>query len=89
MSMYGANPEQLTNLGTTMKHQIEPINSVIATVNSVLANTTWTGPAHDRFASDWNSTFKTALTRLGDAFQAAGTDCISRSADLQRLMGAS
>jgi uncharacterized protein YukE len=89
MGQMGADPEQLRNLGTTMKNQIEPINSLMATVSSALANTTWTGPAHDRFESDWNSTFKTALTRLGDAFQAAGTDCVNRSADLQQLLGTS
>jgi uncharacterized protein YukE len=85
---YGAVPEQLTSLGTTMKNQIEPINSLISTVTGVLASTTWTGPARDQFEDEWNTTFRTALTRLSDAFQTAGTDCINRSTDLQRAMGA-
>ncbi len=88
MSMYGANPEQLASLGSTMKSQIEPINGLIATVTSVLANTTWLGPARDRFESEWNTSFKTTLSRLSDAFQAAGADCIQRSNDLQMVMGA-
>jgi uncharacterized protein YukE len=87
MSMYGANPEQLAALGTAMRNQIEPISSVINTVSAVLGNTTWMGPARERFEADWNSSFKTALSRLIDAFQAAGTDCVQRSTDLRAVMG--
>ncbi|HEY4331350.1 MAG TPA: hypothetical protein VGM78_02220 [Ilumatobacteraceae bacterium] len=64
MPMYGANPEQLSQLGTT-----------------------WEGPARQRFEEDWNTTFKTSLARLKDAFDAAGSDCLSRSQELQRVMG--
>jgi len=89
MSMnYGANPEQLTALGTTLKNQVTPINQLIQTVSNVLANTTWTGPARDQFEADWNGTFKNALTRLNTAFEAAGADCVSRSENLRVVMGA-
>jgi hypothetical protein len=88
MTMYGANPEQLTLLGNTLKRQIDGINSVMSTVSSVLGGTTWVGPARDQFENDWNSTFRSALNRLNQAFDAAGQDCVLRSQDLQRVMGA-
>ncbi|CAB4686629.1 MAG: hypothetical protein F2659_02590 [Actinobacteria bacterium] len=88
MSMYGANPEQLARLGSTMKHQIDTINTLVSTVTSALGGTTWVGPARDQFEGDWNSTFRPALNRLGQAFDAAGQDCLLRSQDLQRVMGA-
>ncbi|CAB4884870.1 unannotated protein [freshwater metagenome] len=88
MSMYGANPEQLARLGTTLKQQMETINSLMGTVTSVLGGTTWVGPARDQFEGDWNSTFRSALNRLSQAFEAAGQDCVLRSQDLQRVMGA-
>ncbi len=88
MAMYGANPEQLTKLGTTLKHQIDSINSVMSTVSSVLGGTSWVGPARDQFENDWNSSFRSALNRLNQAFDAAGQDCVLRSQDLQRVMGA-
>jgi uncharacterized protein YukE len=88
MTMYGANPEQLTLLGNTLKRQIDSINSVMSTVSSVLGGTTWVGPARDQFENDWNSTFRSALNRLNQAFDAAGQDCVLRSQDLQRVMGA-
>lgn len=87
-SMYGANPEQLANLGTSLKRQIEAINTVVTTVTSCLAGTTWEGPARTQFESDWNTTFRGALDRLESAFEAAGQDCLRRSQDLQTVMGA-
>ncbi len=88
MTMYGANPEQLAGLGRSMKGQITAIDQVISTVNSALANTVWVGPAHDAFAQQWSGSFKTALERLKTAFDTAGADCITRSAELARVMGA-
>ncbi len=88
MSMYGANPEQLSGLGRSMKQQKLAIDGVIGTVSSALAGTVWEGPARQQFEGDWNTTFKSALNRLNEAFELAGTDCINRSSDLQRVMGA-
>ena len=88
MSMYGANPEQLASLGRSLKQQITSIESVMSTVSSALSGTTWVGPARDQFESDWNTSFRTALNKLNQAFDAAGSNCIARSTDLQRVMGA-
>jgi hypothetical protein len=87
MTMYGANPEQLASLGRSLQHQITSIEGVVSAVGSALGGTTWMGPARDRFEEDWNTTFRTALQRLNQAFDAAGRDCIARSADLERVMG--
>ena len=88
MTTYGANPEQLTALGRTLKQQITSIESVMSAVTSALHGTTWSGPARQQFETDWNTTFRRALGKLNQAFDAAGSDCIARSTDLQRVMGA-
>lgn len=88
MSLYGANPEQLAALGRSLGNQIQQIDAIVGTVNSALAGTTWMGPARERFEQDWNTTFRGALSRLGEAFHAAGQDCITRANELQRVMGA-
>ncbi len=88
MTMFGANPEQLSALGRNLQRQIEAINTVMSTVTSTLGGTTWVGPARDQFENDWNSTFRTALNRLNQAFEAAGNDCVNRATELQRVMGA-
>ncbi len=88
MTMYGANPEQLASLGRSLQQQIHRIDSVLSTVTSALGGTTWVGPARDQFEEAWNTSFRNALQKLNEAFDAAGRDCIARSADLQRVMGA-
>lgn len=86
-ALYGANPDQLEHLGTTLKRQIEAINSVMSTVTSALSGTTWMGPARDQFEQEWQGSFRSALTRLNDAFEAAGQDCVLRTQELRRVMG--
>ena len=87
MPMFGANPEQLDALGRNLQRQIDSVQAITGAVTSALGGTTWVGPARDQFESDWNTTFRTALDRLTQAFDAAGRDCINRSTELQRVMG--
>jgi len=87
MTMYGANPEQLAHLGRSLKQQITSIEHVLSTVTSALGGTTWVGPARDQFEEAWNTSFRSALHKLNQAFDAAGGDCIARSQELQRVMG--
>jgi uncharacterized protein YukE len=87
MSMYGANPDQLESLGNTLSRQVQAIESVVGTVTSTLGGTTWVGPARDRFEEEWRSSFRGALDRLNQAFEAAGQDCRARAQELRRVMG--
>lgn len=87
MTMYGANPEQLETLGNTLRAQIDAINAVVSTVTGTLGSTTWTGPARDRFQGDWDGSFRSALSQLNAAFEAAGNDCVTRAANLRSVMG--
>lgn len=88
MATYAANCEQLTNLGTTLTRQIDTIVQVMSTVDGALNATTWTGPARDRFAEDWNGNFKQALNKLNEAFGLAGRGCVTRSEEVNRILGA-
>jgi len=85
--MYGANPEQLSQLGRTLHDQMSMINQLIATVDKAIGSTMWHGPARQRFEQDWNTSFKHALHRLDEAFGSAGRDCMLRSEELLRIMG--
>lgn len=87
MTLYGANPDELERLGSMLQQQIAAIDAVMATVTHTLAGTTWMGPARQRFEQDWQGSFRSVLTRLNDAFAAAGADCTARAQDLRRVMG--
>ena len=85
--MIGADPDQLTSLGQTLSRQRTDIEGLVAVVNSALASTNWNGPARQAFEQDWQTSFRTALSRLGEAFDLAGRDCLMRANELRRVMG--
>lgn len=87
MTMYGADPDQLNNLGTTLSRQIDALTQLTSSVDGVLNGTVWQGPARERFVEEWNGSFKQALTRLHEAFEMAGRDCVARADELRRVMG--
>ncbi|MEY3091971.1 MAG: hypothetical protein RIS33_553 [Actinomycetota bacterium] len=86
-SLIGADPDQLESLGTTLCRQRESVESIVSLVTSTLAGTAWVGPARQAFESDWESSFRSALSRLSDAFDMAGRDCSARAIELRRVMG--
>lgn len=82
----GADVDQLHRLGDQLKMKPADIEALITAVTSALANTAWQGPARDRFESEWHSSFRPALGRLMDAFDAAGNECKSRATALHQAM---
>ena len=83
---YGADPAQLSALGTQMKSQLETIDSILLLGASVLT-TPWKGPAREAFVNDWDTKFKTSLEGLKAAFETAGNECVVRAANLESAMG--
>ncbi len=82
----GADVEQLHQLGDQLQMKPADIEALIIDVTSALANTAWQGPARDRFESEWHSSFRPALGRLKEAFDAAGNECKSRATALHQAM---
>ena len=81
------NPEAEARAAQQFLEIGDALNELRQTTGA-LSGTTWVGPARDQFQGEWEGTFRSALTRLNEAFGQAGNDCINRSADLQRVMGA-
>ena len=83
---HSANPDELEGLGNTLQGQIELINDIIRRVDSPLNSIVWTGPAKDAFKAEWDSSFKSALGKLNEAFGAAGKDCRDRAAAVRNVL---
>lgn len=86
---HGATPEELDGIGTTLISQIEIVNKIVTDVDSPLNNSSWVGPARDAFQSEWDGNFKTALTKLNEAFDVAGKDCKNRAEGTRMVLGSS
>ena len=65
--MVGGNLEQLQALEQNFATEAQAVAELQHRITSTLANTTWTGPAADRFRTDWNGTFVPSLARLQQA----------------------
>ena len=85
--LIGGDVGQLQALGNDLQLKQGNIDEIITAVRTALTNTVWQGPAHDRFESDWQSSFEPALGRLKEAFNAAGAECKSRAVALEQAMG--
>lgn len=87
MTIYGAVPTQLFDLGNKLVDQTESIAAIKSVVTGALTSTTWTGPAREQFESQWTESFGPSLEQLTLAFMVAGDECRKRSAALEQVMG--
>lgn len=71
MPVYGADVEQLDQLGRRLDEEAQKLKHAISTVTTQVAQTWWKGPDADRFRQDWDSTHRAALARLGESLQLA------------------
>jgi len=70
-----------------MREANDEINKIISDVDSPLNSIVWTGPAKDAFKNEWDTNFKGALSKLNDAFGAAGRDCKQRATGVRAVLG--
>ena len=84
MSQLGADLEQLAALRGMLLQQSQAIESLAASIRNQLSNTTWHGPAADRFRGAWSSEYEPSLRRLQAALQEAGTEVGRRREALQQ-----
>ena len=64
MTMVGGNLEQLQVLERQFTADAENVGDLQRRITAILNNTTWTGPAAERFRQEWNGSFVGVLTRL-------------------------
>lgn len=69
--MLQMNPEDLLRLRQTFDAQADAVESLRATVQSAIGNTTWVSPAADQFRNVWDGEFVPSLQRLREALQQA------------------
>ena len=66
-NMVGGSLEQMQVLEQQFSVDAQSVGDLQRRVSAAVGNTTWTGPAAERFRTEWNGTFVPALARLQDA----------------------
>lgn len=84
MSLSGADPDQLDGLASDLRQFAEQLQGAHGTVSSRVRNTSWRGPAADRFRQGWESGLSSKLSAAATSL-AAASDQLRREADQQRV----
>ena len=74
MAQLGGDVEQLARLRSTLLQQSQVIEGLAGGIRNQLGDTSWHGPAADRFRAAWSSDFEPSLRRLQSALQEAGQE---------------
>jgi uncharacterized protein YukE len=82
MAIWGADVEQLRQLGSKLQQGASEIETQKATLTKLLHSTDWKGPDADKFKGEWEGQHSNMLTRVAEALNQAG-DKARRNADEQ------
>ncbi|WAJ32779.1 hypothetical protein OUO20_17050 [Arthrobacter sp. FX8] len=82
MAIWGADVEQLRQLGSKLLAGASEIETQKSTLTKVLSGTDWKGPDADKFRQEWSGTHTTMLTKVAEALKEAGAQA-KRNAEQQ------
>ncbi|MDQ1056265.1 hypothetical protein QFZ23_000166 [Arthrobacter globiformis] len=82
MAFWGADTQQLKNLGNKLQAGSNEIEKQKSLLTKVLEGTDWKGPDADKFRSEWNGQHAAALAKVAQALDEAGKQA-SRNASQQ------
>ncbi|WP_104043814.1 WXG100 family type VII secretion target [Arthrobacter sp. ZGTC412] len=72
MAIWGADVQQLRQLGSKLQAGASEIESQRTNLTSLLNNTEWRGPDADRFKDQWNGEHTKMLNQVAEALKEAG-----------------
>lgn len=75
---------QMTELAGTFVRAAGDVAALVATLDAPVHATTWTGPAAERFRTQWDTEFAPTLRRLEEALSTNATVVSQRLAALEQ-----
>jgi hypothetical protein len=73
MAIWGADIQQLRDLGSKLQKGSDEIQQTKSTLTGLVNNADWKGPDADAFKSEWNGEHTASLSKVIQALQQAGT----------------
>lgn len=87
MAVFGADVEQLEQLGRKFDEESQRIKQAISTVTGQIGQTWWQGPDANKFRQEWESTHRSALTKMAEALQQAAQQVKRQASEQRRVSG--
>jgi uncharacterized protein YukE len=85
--MLGGDPSSMRLLAARFRHEANEVQNLTARVGAALADTTWTGPAADRFRSEWEGTYRGVLARLQESLHGSAGHVDARVTAIEQATG--
>lgn len=82
--MLGGDPSSMRLLATRFRQEASEVDNLTARVSAALADTTWTGPAADRFRSEWEGTYRGVLARLSQSLHGSAAHVDARVSAIEQ-----
>lgn len=82
--LLSGNTAEMATLSTTFNGAATDIDTLIGRLTAPVHGTTWTGPAADRFRTQWDGEFAPMLGRLKEALTTNATVVQQRMAALEQ-----
>jgi hypothetical protein len=82
MAIWGADVDQLRELGNRLKSGASDIETQRNTLTKVLNGTDWRGPDADKFKGEWDGRHTALLNQVAEALREAGQKA-TQNADQQ------
>jgi uncharacterized protein YukE len=69
----GMDVQQVRTFAQLLNTKADELEGILNTLTSSLQSTQWVGPDRQRFESDWDGQFVTALRNVAEGLRTAGT----------------
>jgi len=84
----GMDPDEVDGLATEFDIRATEIDELRTAIHGELESSVWTGPDHDRFQIEWDTTLAPAVSQASDALRAAAQTASSNAAHQRLASGA-
>ena len=82
--LLSGNTQEMQSLATTFHGAAADVQSLLARLTGPVHGTTWTGPAAERFRTQWDAEFSPMLVKLEEALTTNATIVTQRMTALEQ-----
>lgn len=84
---FGADVEQLRQLGRDLTTQAEQLDATVARLNAKVSSVPWQGPDAERFRSDWSQRLSVSVKSVADILRDASSKSLANAVQQEQASG--
>lgn len=84
---HGMNPEEVENLGRTLKSRAAELNQLVSQLNGLVHNTSWVGPDANNFKGPWWDGHRAHLSKIAQDLDGFGQSALNNASAQRSTSG--